>query len=312
MKAIIYDKKASPDKLVVKEVDKPVPDDNQVLIKIHAVSLNAADYRMMSFGFIPKNKIFGADVAGVVEAVGKNISRFRPGDEVFGENASGGFGGLAEYAVISEKELALKPAAVSFEDAAALPIAALTVLQSLRDKAKIKTGDKVLIIGSGGGVGTYAIQFSQYFGAEVTAVCSTKNVEQSKVLGAGKVIDYTSEDFLKTDERYNIILAVNGNYPLFACLRLLKPGGKYILIGGAVSQLLKTLLFGWLVSIGSKKAKAMIAKNNPHDLEFIAGLVADGKIKPVIENIVPLEKSPETFRYLMQGHVRGKLVIKVV
>ncbi len=311
MKAIVYNKKAYPDKLVYSDIEKPVPNDNEVLVKIMAVAVNAADYRSMKMGIIPKKKIFGADIAGRVESVGINIQQFKPGDEVIGEIADYGFGGFAEYALAPERLLVHKPAKISFETAAALPMAALTALQALRDKGNIQKGQKVLIIGSGGGVGTFAIQLAKYFGATVTAVCSTKNVEQTKDLGADFVIDYTKENFTKSDSTYDIILAVNGSYPLLACKRILNPKGTYVMIGGALSQIFKAILFGWVISFGSKKIKFLTAKPKQKDLEFILNLANEGKIKPIIEQYYPLEKTAEAVRYLSEGHARGKVVIKV-
>jgi NADPH:quinone reductase-like Zn-dependent oxidoreductase len=311
MKAIVYNKKAHPDKLVYCDVEKPVPNDNEVLVKVIAVSVNAADYRSMEMGLIPKKKIFGSDIAGIVESVGKNILQFVPGDEVIGEIADYGFGGFAEYAVATEKFLVHKPANVSFEDAAALPISAVTALQALRDKGNIKQGDKVLIIGSGGGVGTFAIQLAKYFEATVTAVCSTKNVEQSKNLGADYVIDYTKKKVTKSDMTYDIIIAINGNYPLLACKRMLSHKGTYVIVGGALIQILKANLFGWLFSFGSKKIRSLASKAKQKDLEFIASLTNDGKIKPVIEKYYPLEKTAEAVRYLSEKHNKGKVIIRV-
>ncbi|MBT6765471.1 MAG: NAD(P)-dependent alcohol dehydrogenase, partial [Prolixibacteraceae bacterium] len=210
MKAVVYNKKGLPDKLIYCDVEKPRPNDNEVLIKIHAVSANAADYRSMRMGIIPKKRIFGADIAGRVESVGKNIRQFKPGDEVIGDLSDCGFGGFAEYAVAPEKALIPKPTKVLFEIAAALPIAGITALQALRDKGNIQKGQKVLIVGSGGGVGTFAVQLAKYFGAEVAAVCSSKNVAQTSSLGADYVIDYTKEDFTKNKRCYDLIIAING------------------------------------------------------------------------------------------------------
>jgi len=193
MKAVVFNKKSLPDKLIYCDVDKPVPNDDEILIKVHAVSLNAADYRSLKMGLIPKRKIFGADVAGRIESAGKNISLFKAGDEVLGDLASFGFGGLAEYTTAPEKAVIIKPDKISFEEAAALPMAAVTALQALREKANIQKGQKVLITGSAGGVGTFAIQLAKYFGAEVTGVCSSKNVQQTLSLGADYVIDYTKK-----------------------------------------------------------------------------------------------------------------------
>jgi len=311
MKAIVYNKKAHPDKLVYCDIAKPVPNDNEVLVKIVAVSINAADYRSMKMGMIPKKKIFGADIAGRVESAGKNIQHFKPGDEVIGEIADYGFGGLAEFALAPEKLLFHKPATISFEDAAALPMAAITALQALRDKGKIREGHKVLIIGSAGGVGTFAVQLAKYFGATVTAVCSTKNVEQTKNLGADYVIDYTKENLTKSNSFYDIILAVNGNYPLLACKRILNPKGIYVMIGGALSQIFKAILFGWMISLGSKKIRFIAAKLKQKDLEFIAMLAKEGKIKPVIDKYYPLDKTAQAMEYLAEEHAKGKVVIRV-
>ena len=311
MKAVVYDKSIRPDKLSYRDVAKPVPTDNEVLIKICAVSVNAADYRSMNMGLIPKKKIFGADIAGRVESIGKNISLFKVGDDVLGDLGSFGFGGFAEYAVAPEIALVHKPANLTFEDAAAIPMAALTALQALRDKGTIQKGQQVLIFGGGGGVGTFAIQFANYFGAEVTVVCSTKNVAQSKSLGADYVLDYTKEDSLKTDKRYDLILAINGNRRLSDYKRALKPHGNYVMVGGSIPQIFKSLLFGWFLSLGSKKIRTLAAKANQTDLEFIAKLAEEGIIKPVIDRYYPLEKVAEAVRYLSEGHASGKVVIRL-
>lgn len=311
MKAVVYTKKVLPDRLVYCDIEKPVPNDNEVLVRIIAVSVNAADYRSMKMGFIPKKKIFGADVAGIVESVGKNIQQFRSGDEVVGDLASYGFGGFAEYALAPEKLLVHKPAKISFEEAAALPMAAVTALQALRNKGKIRKGHKVLIIGSSGGVGTFAVQLAKYFDSTVTAVCSTKNIEQTNSLGADYVIDYTTESFTQRDKLYDIIIAINGNYPLLACKRILKPKGVYVMVGGALSQIFKSILFGWMMSFGTKKMRFLTAKSNQKDLEYIVTLANDGKIKPVIDKHFPLDKTVDAFRYLGEGHTRGKVVINV-
>lgn len=221
MKAVVYNKKRYQDKLVYCDVDKPVPTDNEVLIKVHAVAANAADYRSMKMRIIPKRKIFGADIAGIVESVGRNITCFKPGDEVMGDIASFGFGGFAEYVTVPEKALIIKPPKISFEEGATLPMAAMTALQALRDKGNIQKGYKVLIVGSSGGVGTFAIQLARYFEAEITGVCSSGNVQQTSSLGADYVIDYTKENFTTSDRRYNLILAINGNYPLSAYKKVL-------------------------------------------------------------------------------------------
>jgi NADPH:quinone reductase-like Zn-dependent oxidoreductase len=312
MKAVVYDKKSLPDKLVFREVDKPVPDDNEVLIKVHSVSLNAADYRSMKMRIIPKSKIFGADIAGRIEAAGKNVTLLKPGDAVLGDLASFGFGGLAEYVIAPEKALIIKPAKVSFEEAATLPMAAMTALQALRNIAGIQKGQTVLIVGSSGGVGTFAIQLAKYFGAVVTAVCSSGNVQQSLSLGADYVIDYTKEKFTLQNKRYDIILGINGSYPLTAYRNTLSSNGTYVMIGGSLSQIFKSLIFGRFLSLGSKKMKSVAAKANQTDLEFLANLSEKGIIKPVIDRRYSLDKAAEAMNYLKQGHSPGKVVINVI
>jgi len=311
MKAVVYSKKGKPDRLIYGIFEKPIMGDNEVLIKVVAVSVNAADYRSMSMGIIPKRKIFGADIAGRVESAGKNIRQLRPGDEVIGDLASYGFGGFAEYTVAPEKALILKPAKISFEEAAALPMAAMTALQALRDKGNIQPGHRVLIAGSGGGVGTFAVQLAKYFGAEVTAVCGTGNVDQSRSLGADRVIDYTKEDFTKGAGGYDLILAINGNRRLSDYKRILNPNGIYVMVGGALSQIFKSLLFGQFMSFGSKKMLSLAARANQNDLEFIVKLVEEGKIRPIIDRRYPLDKTSEAMRYLNEGHARGKVIINV-
>jgi NADPH:quinone reductase-like Zn-dependent oxidoreductase len=312
MKAVLYNKIGSPEKLVYSEIDKPVPGDNEVLINVKAVSLNAADYRSMKMGIIPKRKIFGADIAGIIETAGKNITQFKPGDEVMGDLASFGFGGLAEYVTAPEKALVAKPSQVSFEEAAAMPLAGMTALQALRSKGNIQKGHKVLIVGSAGGVGTFAIQLAKYFEVEVTGVCSPKNVQQTLSLGADHVIDYTKEDFSKSGIRYDLILVVNGNYSLLTYKKTLTKNGIYVMVGGSLSQIFKSLVFGRLISFGSKKMKSLAAKANQKDLEFLAELLEKGIIRPVIERRYTLDKAAEAMDYLKQGHAAGKVVITVV
>jgi NADPH:quinone reductase-like Zn-dependent oxidoreductase len=311
MKAVLYNKKGLPEKLSLCEIDKPIPGDNEVLIKVHVVSLNAADYRSIKMGIIPKRKIFGADVAGSIESVGKDISIFKPGDEVMGDLASFGFGGLAEYVTAPESALILKPKQVSFETAATLPLAAMTALQALRNKGNIQKGQKILIVGSAGSVGTFAVQIAKYFGAVVTGVCSSKNINQTLSIGADYAIDYTKEDFLNSNERYNLILGINGNYPLLAYRRTLTPNGRFVLVGGSLSQIFKSLLFRWLLSSGSKKMKLLSAKPNKQDLEFLGSLLENGSIKPVIDRRYSLEKTADAMKYLSQGHSTGKVIITI-
>jgi NADPH:quinone reductase-like Zn-dependent oxidoreductase len=312
MKAVVYNKKGKPERLIYCETGKPVPGDNEVLIRIHAASANAADYRSMAMGLIPKRKIFGADIAGVVESVGTDVRLFKRGDEVMGDLASYGFGGFAEYVTAPERALAIKPAGISFEEAATLSLAAMTALQALRNKGKICKGENVLIVGSAGGVGTFAIQLAKYFGAIVTGVCSSKNVEQTRILGADYVIDYTKEDFTESKKRYDLIIAINGNHSLRSYKRLLARNGRYVMVGGSLKQIFSSLLFGWIFSFGSRKMGTLAAKANKNDLEFIARIAADGIIKPVIDRTYPLEKTAEAIRYISSGHARGKVVISCI
>ncbi len=311
MKAVVYSRRNRKDVLELSEVEIPVPAEGEVLVNIKAVSVNAADYRSMHMGIIPKRKIFGADIAGRVEAVGSQVKALQVGDAVFGDLSSSGFGGFAEYVAAPENLLALKPSGVSFQDAAAVPMAALTALQALRNLGKIQSGKKVLICGAGGGVGTFAVQLAHYFGAEVTGVCGPKNTELVRSIGADHVIDYSQEDFTRTAARYDLILAVNGNNPLLTYRRLLASGGIFVLVGGALSQVLKTILFGALLSIGSRKMRFLAAKANQKDLELIIRLVAEGSIHPVIDRTYPLSEAPEAMRYLSQGHAHGKVVVAV-
>ncbi len=311
MKAIVYTKKGSPHKLVCEEIEKPVPGDKEVLVKIHTVSLNAADYRSMKLGIIPKSKIFGADVAGTIETVGSEIIRLKPGDEVMGDLASYGFGGLAEYVAVPEKALVKKPSKISFEEAATIPLAAVTALQALRDKGNIQKGQKVLIVGSAGGVGTFAVQLAKYYKTEVSGVCSTKNIHQTLFLGADYAIDYKKEDFTASHKRYDLILGINGSYPLLSYRKILRSGGIYVMIGGSLSQIFKSLIFGRLMSAGSKKMKSISAKANQKDLNFLASLMENGVIRAVIDRHYPLDQAADAMQYLSQGHSKGKVLVNI-
>jgi NADPH:quinone reductase-like Zn-dependent oxidoreductase len=311
MKAVVYDKRNAPEILVMRDVEKPACRENEVLVRIMAASINAADYRSMEIGAIPKRKIFGADIAGQVVECGDDCHRLQVGDEVFGDLSGCGFGGFAEFASVPENMMALKPAGVSSQDAAAVPIAAVTALQALRNKGNLQSGQKVLIYGAGGGVGHYAVQLVRYFGGEVTAVCGTRNVSIIQALGADTVIDYTKEDVLKNSKAYDLILAVNGNRALFSFRRVLARHGTYVMVGGGYAQVIQAMLFSGLMSVGSKKYKFLAAKPNPDDLETIIGLVAEGKIKPVIDRCYPLEETAQAMRYTRQGHACGKVIINV-
>jgi NADPH:quinone reductase-like Zn-dependent oxidoreductase len=283
--------------------------------------VNAADWhlltadvflvRLMGRGLLtPKDKILGADIAGRVEAVGRNVKQFKPGDEVFGDIFGCGGGGFAEYACAREDALALKPASLTFEEAAAVPLAAVTALQGLRDKGKIQPGQKVLVNGASGGVGTFAVQIAKSLGAEVTAVCSTRNLDMVRSIGADRVIDYTKEDFTKSGQRYDLILAANGYHPILDYRRALSPKGVYVMSGGSWAQMFQAMLLGpWISMTGSKKMGALSAKANPKDLAFVKELLEAGKVKPVIDRRYPLSEVPEALRYLGEGHARGKIVI---
>jgi NADPH:quinone reductase-like Zn-dependent oxidoreductase len=322
MKAIICTKYGPPEVLKLEEVPKPAPRDDEVLVKVQAASVNAADWHILRadpflmrllFGLLkPKHKILGADVAGRVEAVGGNVEQFQPGDEVFGDISGYGWGGFAEYVCAPENALALKPAGMTFEEAAAVPLAAVTALQGLRDKGKIQPGQKVLINGASGGVGTFAVQIAKSFGADVTAVCSTRNLDLARSIGADQVIDYTQEDFTQSGRRYDLILAVNGYHPISAYKRALSPKGIYVMAGGSKAQAYQALLLGPLMSItGSKKMGNLVTKPNRNDLVFIKGLLEAGDVVPVIDRRYPLKEVANAFRYLEEGHARGKVVITV-
>lgn len=321
MKAMVYTHYGPPDVLQLKEVARPAVGDDDVLVKIQATGVNAADWhllradpflvRLMGMGlFKPKNTILGADIAGRVEAVGKNARQFQPGDEVFGDIAGCGFGGFAEYVSVPESALAPKPANLSFVEAAAVPMAAVTALQGLRDKGQIQPGQKVLINGASGGVGTFAVQIAKAFGAEVTAVCSTAKVEQARSLGADHVIDYTREDFTQSGQRYDLILAVNGYHPISAYKRALTPEGVYVMVGGTTTQMFQALLLGPLMSmIAGKKMGALVAKPDKEDLACVKELLEAGKVVPLIDRCYPLGETAEAIRYVEAGHARGKVII---
>jgi len=320
MKAAIRTVYGPPDVIQLKEVERPTPNDNQVLVKVHAASLNKTDWhdlgtslplRLIGGGGVrkPKNTRLGSDVAGRVEAVGRNVKQFQPGDEVFGDAS----GSLAEFVCAREDRLALKPANVTFEEAAAVGIAAITALQGLRDKAQVKPGQRVLIEGASGGVGTFAVQIAKSFGTEVTAVCSTGNLENARMMGADHVIDYTQEDFAKNGQTYDLILAVNGYRSILSYGRALSPKGMYVMVGSSkpLTGILQTVLLGPLISRkdGKRLGFMGIAKLNQKDLLFLKELLEAGKIKPMIDRRYPFSETAEAFRYLGEGHARGKVVV---
>lgn len=319
MKAVVYTEYGTPDVLKVKQIAKPTPKEGEVLVKVHATSLNMADWYMLSgspflirleYGMSkPKNPILGFDIAGRVEAVGSAVTQFKVGDEVFGDLSGCGGGGLAEYVSVPQATIALKPANLTFEQAAAVPMAAVTALQGLR-QGKLKAGQKVLINGASGGVGTFAVQIAKVLGAEVTAVCSTRNVEQVRALGADHVIDYKREDFTKSDKQYDLIIAANGYHPLSAYRRALKPDGVYVVTGGAMKQIFQAMLLGSVVTLGSQqKVSNLMAKPNQADLMIVKELIEACKVTPVIDSCYPLEQASDALQYLGDGHARGKVVV---
>ena len=324
MKAIVYTQYGPPDVLQLKEVEKPTPRDNEVLLKVYATSFNAGDLhvlradpfliRLMGYGLLkPKNKILGAAIAGRIEAIGGNVKQFQLGDDVFGDlSESGKRGGFAEYVCASADALVLKPSRLSFEEAAAVPVAAVTALQGLRDKGHIQAGQKVLINGASGGVGTFAVQIAKSFGAEVTAVCSTSNVDAARSMGADHVIDYTKEDFTQNGQHYDLIVAANGNRSISEYKRALRPNGTYVVTGGSKKQTYQAMLLGpWISMTGTKKMGNLMAKPNTKDLGFVKELLEAGKVIPVIDRRYPLSETAEALRYLEAGRARGKVVITV-
>jgi NADPH:quinone reductase-like Zn-dependent oxidoreductase len=325
MRAIICPKYGSPDVLQLRDMVKPVPQEDEVLIQIHAASLNSRDLRMLRANpvfmrlmpgglFRPKNKILGADLAGRVEAVGRLIKQFQPGDEVFGFLPSATIRGtFAEYVCARENLITMKPANLTFEQAAAVPEAALTALQALRNNGNIQPGQQVLINGASGGVGTFAVQIAKAFGAEVTGVCSTRNLEVVRTIGADHVFDYTKEDFTRNGHQYDLILAVNGYHPISDYLKALKPEGTYVVAGGSMAQLFQAASNRKRISkVGRQKTYVVSLVQSQKDLNFIKELLESGKIIPVIDGCYPLRKTPEAFRYFEKEHAQGKVVIRMV
>jgi len=321
MKAIVYHNYGSPDVLKFEEVEKPTPKDDEVLVKVHATSANAADWhhlradpflvRLMAGILKPKNKILGFDVAGQVEAVGVNAKQFQTGDDVFGDIFAYGGGAFAEYVSVPENVLVLKPANLTFEEAAAVPVAAVCALQGLRDRGQIHPGQKVLINGASGGIGTFAVQLARYFGAEVTGVCSTRNLDMVRSIGADQVIDYTQEDFTQNGQRYDLIIDNVGNPSVYKRFykRSLTPNGICVIIAG--SFFLQLFLGPWMSMTGSNKIVTFMTVTKKEDLAFMKELLEAGKVVPVIDRRYPLSEVPEAIRYLEEGHARGKVVITV-
>lgn len=322
MKKMTFTQYGTPDVLHMTEAAIPTPQDDQVLVRMKASSVNFNTLHMVTgtplmvramMGGLRKPKLTtpGNDVAGYVEAVGRAVTRLKPGDAVFGDTADHGYGAYAEYVAVPEKALTLKPATLSFEDAAAAPEAGLVALQGLRDAGRIQPGQHVLIVGASGGIGSFAVQLAKHFGAEVTAVCGPKNAELVRSLGADHVIDYTREDFARTGGRYDLILATAGYRWLFDYRRALKPGGRHVSAGGAMKQIFQALLLGPLASlVGRKKTVPLLVKTNK-DLAFLGELMADRKIRAVIDRCYPLHEAPQALRHYGEGHARGKIIISM-
>jgi NADPH:quinone reductase-like Zn-dependent oxidoreductase len=323
MKAIVYEKYGPPEVLQLKEVEKPTPKSDEVLVKVQAASVNPGDWhalrgtpflQRLETGLLkPSNKILGADVAGTVEAIGSGIEGFRPGDEVYGDLYWCGFGAFAEYVAIPEKCIAHKPVNLTFEEAAAVPQAAFTALHALRDAGQVQVGQTVLINGASGGVGTFAVQIAKAFGAEVTGVCSTRNLDLVRSLGADHVIDYTREDFTQNGEQYDLIVDMVANYPLSVLKQSLKPNGICVVVGfSSLLHMIKVNIQGPRISNnGSQKLGMLNPNEDESDLEVMKDLIETGKVTPVIDRQYKFDEIPEAIRYLETGHARGKIVISI-
>ena len=321
MKAFVYEKYGSPDVLQLREIAKPVPTDDQVLIKIHAVSVNGSDregligkplYARVGGFFKPGNQILGSDIAGRVEIVGRNITQFKVGDDVFGE-IPGYHGGFAEYACAPETTLARKPAALTFEEAAAIPQAGVIALQGIREKGQVRAGQKVLINGAGGGAGSFAVQLAKLDGAEVTAVDNTGKLDFLRSLGADHVIDHTREDFTRNGKQYDLILDVIAHRSVFDYRRALKPNGTYFFVGGSVATLFQILFLGpWIRRSAGRNVRLLAVQQNQKDLIAITELCEAGTIIPVIDRRYPFSQVPEALRYVGEGRARGKVIVVLI
>jgi NADPH:quinone reductase-like Zn-dependent oxidoreductase len=318
MKAIVYRNYGQPDVLKLEEVKKPIPADDEILIRVHAVSLNRSDWESLTGkplyarlgGLLkPHQPILGSDIAGRVEMVGRNNREFQPGDDVFGETA-GYWGGFAEYVCARGDILALKPASMTFEEAAAIPQAGVIALQGIRDKGQVQPGQKVLINGAGGGAGTFAIQLAKSYGAEVTGVDNTGKLDFMRSLGADHVIDYTREDFTKSGQQYDLILDLIAQRSVFACKRALRPNGNYFMVGGSVASMFQALLLGSRIGRAEgQNLRLLVVQRSREALVSITELCEAGKIVPAIDRRYPLSEVPEALRYLGEGRAKGKVVI---
>jgi len=308
MKALIYKDKS----FMFSDVSKPIPLPNEVLIKVVATSLNAGDYRLIQLNSgLPKSGILGNSIAGIVEELGQAVHSISVGDRVVVDTSNAGFGGLAEYAVAQASNLVKVPDTLSLIDASSCPVASTTALQALTLFKPVKENDKVLIVGASGGVGTFVIQLAKNFKAHVTAVCSTHNVDMARDLGADSVINYKKDDLHQLKETFDLIIAVNGAYPLSLYKRLLKPNGTYVMVGGPIKQFIKNLILCPIYSLGNNTFKILNSKSNRDDLETIIQLVSQKKIKPVIERVVPFSDGISVFNTFQKGHSKGKIVIQI-
>jgi NADPH:quinone reductase-like Zn-dependent oxidoreductase len=323
MKAIVQTEYGSADVLSLEDVDKPVVPDNGVLVRVYAASVHAGDWHLMRgtpflirfiFGGLlkPKIKILGTDAAGRVEAVGKNAIQFKPGDEVFGDLSECGFGAFAEYVCVPETALALKPANLTFEEAATVPVSALAALQGLRDVGQIQSGQKVLINGASGGVGSFAVQIAKAYGAEVTGVCSTQKIDMVRSLGADHITDYTQNDVIQKGQQYDLILDAAAYRSVFDYLQALNPKGIYVLVGGSTARLFLVMFFGsWISKMSHRNVKCQVSRPNQADLVILKNLIEAGKIAPFIDRRYSLGEVPAAIRHLEQRRVRGKVSISV-
>lgn len=322
LKAIVYTQYGPPDVLKLTEVPKPVCKDNEVLVRVHAASVSAGDWHLLRgtplmvrlyFGLTkPRHKILGADVAGVVEAVGMNVTQFHPGDEVYGDLTDCGFGAYAQFACANERSLAHKPSNLSYEQAAAVPVSAVAALQALRDKGQLQPGEKVLVNGASGGVGTYAVQLAKALEANVTGVGSTAKHGILQSLGVDQIIDYTKQDVTTNGHRYDLILDTAAYRSIADYRRILNPAGRYVMVGGSGARLLQAMGLGpWMSRKGGKQFGGFMVKPNQQDLLFLTKLIEEGKVRPVVDKCFPLSEVPEAIRYVEEGHARGKVVINV-
>jgi 2-desacetyl-2-hydroxyethyl bacteriochlorophyllide A dehydrogenase len=323
MKAVVRHSYGSPDILELQELPKPTPGDGQILIKVLAASVNAGDWhllradpfliRLMGFGLLkPRNPILGSDIAGRVEEVGGNVKQFQPGDEVFGDLSGSGFGAFAEYVCVPQDAVVPKPPNATFEEAAAVPVAAAAALHALRDKGRIEAGHRALINGASGGVGTFAVQIAKAFGAEVTGVCSTRNLDLVRSIGADEVVDYTQEDFTRSGRHYDLIVDAAAFRSVTDYLPALSPRGTYVMVGGSVARMFQAMALGpWVSMSGDKQVTSLISEPDKDDLILVKELLEAGTIKPVIDRRYGLSEVPEAIRYVEKGHARGKVVISM-